>query len=237
VCSALQALDIVIEFGLLAIPPPGKAIQGGMIAAIRTAKAYKYAYEAQSAAQEWANMIFGGLSLSKEAGCGDPPFSLAKLVTKFLDLANVPDTTLPGGLDYLTLPCPKAGCRGTRQGEEPREKPKSGTPAKTSAPLSKSTVASSSFKPSATATADCGVLGERLDDKQPAEKRAIPDTLHGQRLEKRKAKDGIACYDKISPWKIFSFSYPSNPQNPDSTSAQQLGFVCSSILKDFERNN
>jgi hypothetical protein len=118
VCPALQALDIVIEIGQLAIPPPGKAITGGMIAAVRTAKAYKYAYKAEDAAHEWADMIFGGLSLSKSAGCGEPPFSLAKLVEKFLDFADVPDDTIPGGMDYRSLPCPKKGCKGTKHGEK-----------------------------------------------------------------------------------------------------------------------
>lgn len=30
ICPALQALDIVMAIGMAAIPPPGKAITGGM---------------------------------------------------------------------------------------------------------------------------------------------------------------------------------------------------------------
>ena len=203
-CPALQALDIVIEVGMLAIPPPGKAIQGGMIAAIRTAKAYKYAYEAQDAAQEWANMIFGGLSLSKKAGCGEPPFSISKLVAKFLDFANVPDATLPGGIDYKALPCPKGGCKGTKEGD----KKKDDTKTKSEGPT-KSTASSSSFTPSATAKADCKVLGMKLQNSQPAAKRDFADTLHSRRIEKRQPKSGTACPGD-SKWDISSFNYPGS---------------------------
>ncbi|KAF1962042.1 hypothetical protein CC80DRAFT_589491 [Byssothecium circinans] len=173
VCPALQALDIVIEVGMIAIPPPGKAIQGGMIAAIRTAKAYKYAYNAQDAAQEWANMIFGGLSLSKEAGCGEPPFSISKLVSKFLDFANVPDATLPGGIDYATLPCPKGGCKGTKQSEKQNDDTKT-----------KSTATSSSVMLSASPKPGFKFLKEKL---QRAERRDAAERLHSRRTENRES--------------------------------------------------
>lgn len=226
ICPALQALDIVIELGSIAIPGPGKAIQGGMIAAIRTAKAYKYAYEAQDAAQEWANMIFGGLSLSKDAGCGEIPFSIAKLVSKFLDFANVPDKTLPGGLDYATLPCPKGGCRGTRQdGKNPDqdEKKDDDRPTQSEAPV-RSTTTTSSFKPSATETTDCKVVAKQDQVSLGAQRRREDITLHSRRLEKRKPKVGTACLgtspqdgNERGAWVLKSFDYPS---------AGADGFVC-----------
>jgi hypothetical protein len=247
VCPALQALDIVIEFGSLAIPPPGKAIQGGMIAAVKTAKAYKYAYESHDAAQEWANMIFGGLSTSQAAGCGVPPFSLAKLAAKFLDFANVPDDTLPDGFDYKGLPCPKGGCKGTRQGEKPQDKPedkpKSEAPAKTSSPISKPTT-DDKWTPSATAKPDCKAIYKELENLQPAAKRAMSDTLQSRRLlQKRIPKDGVVCTQpRKTPqeqrerleWKIFSFQYPSNPGDPDAESAKELGFVTHYTTKNME---
>ncbi|KAI4704894.1 hypothetical protein J4E89_009479 [Alternaria sp. Ai002NY15] len=47
-CPALKALDVVMANGMVAFPPPGRAITGraitgGMVAAIRSAKAYKQA--------------------------------------------------------------------------------------------------------------------------------------------------------------------------------------------------
>lgn len=256
VCPALQALDIVIEFGSLAIPPPGKAIQGGMIAAVKTAKIYKYAYHAQDAAQEWANMIFGGLSLSKEAGCGEPPFSISKLVGAFLDFANVPDETVPGGIDYQNLPCPKGGCKGTRYREKPgHDKPKSIAPNKpsvtqekpiptsdktsptplksslhpvistsikmeSSPTLSKPTTSSSkvkeasktsaltsSFKPSATARADCQILGENLERLQLTKE--LDQALNDPRFTNQTdLKSATAC-PQDAAWKIDSFMSPS----------------------------
>ncbi|KAH4663962.1 hypothetical protein HBH70_213330 [Parastagonospora nodorum] len=253
VCPALQALDIIIEFGSLAIPPPGKAIQGGMIAAIKTAKAYKYAHEAQDAAQEWANMIFGGLSTSEAAGCGKPPFSLAKLAAKFFEIANVPDATLPGGIDYRTLPCPKGGCRGTKEGDNPQERPqdrpKSDAPSKTdstseiSATASKST---SEFTPKATQTADCKAIVKKLERESTAEKAQIARTLHDRRLVgKRSKKSGKACKlnkrNRNSGWNLHSNSYPSNPikeanpENPDmGFDSQAYGWSESNTCDSFD---
>ena len=243
VCPALQALDIIIEFGLLAIPPPGKAIQGGMIAAVRTAKAYKYAHEAQDAAQEWANMIFGGLSTSEAAGCGKPPFSLAKLAAKFFEIANVPDATLPGGIDYKTLPCPKGGCRGTKEGDKPQEKPqekpqsdapsKTETSSKTDAPSEISTPASkssSSFTPKATQTVDCKAIVKNLERESTAEKSQIARTLHERRLlRKRTKKGGKACKldkkNKDSGWILESNAYPSNPKDEADPQNPDMGIV------------
>jgi hypothetical protein len=214
-CPLLQALDIVIQLGSIAIPPPGKAIQGGMIAAIRTAKAYKYAYEAQDAAQEWANMIFGGISLSQDAGCGAPPFSIAKLVAKFLDFADVPDNTVPGGIDYQALPCPKGGCRGTRQGErrDDDKKTKTEAPTKSTAPpttLSSSPIlSSSSFTPSATAKVDCNLISKGSQNSVSVRRNILENRMHRQRIEKR-GKTGIACLDQEPEWSISSFNFPSS---------------------------
>jgi hypothetical protein len=216
-----------------------------MIAAVKTAKAYKYAYEAQDAAQEWANMIFGGLSTSQAAGCGVPPFSLAKLAAKFLDFANVPDATLPGGLDYKGLPCPKGGCRGTRQGEKPQDKPQDKpTQAKSEAPPSKTTTTDKNWKPSATATANCEAIHKEIENLGPAAKRQISETLHSRRsLHKRAPKDGVICKQKkgaskedieAKEWKIYSFEYPSNPGDPDAKRARELGFVSTSTISNMK---
>jgi hypothetical protein len=80
------------------------------------------------------------------------------------------------------------------------------------------TSASSSFVPTATATADCKAIGEGLVNElpaEPAQKRQIDDTLHSRRIEKRGKKDGIAC-PKADSWTMYSFGYPS---------AGQEGFV------------
>ena len=87
------------------------------MAAARSAKAYKYAYEAQDAAQEWADFFLGGLNLAGQAGCGP----LIKIPNKddlikkaFKPLSNAPDELIPGGMNYDGLPCPAKGCRGCK---------------------------------------------------------------------------------------------------------------------------
>jgi hypothetical protein len=88
-----------------------------VVAAAKSAKAYKYAYEAQDAAQEWADFFLGGLNLADKAGCP----SLIKIPSKedlikkaFEPLSNAPDEVIPGGMNYASLPCPKKGCRGCK---------------------------------------------------------------------------------------------------------------------------
>jgi hypothetical protein len=88
-----------------------------VVAAVKSAKAYKYAYEAQDAAQEWADFFLGGLNLADKAGCP----SLIKMPSKddlikkaFEPLSNAADEAIPGGMKYQSLPCPKKGCRGCK---------------------------------------------------------------------------------------------------------------------------
>jgi hypothetical protein len=88
-----------------------------VVAAIKSAKAYKYAYEAQDAAQEWADFFLGGLNLADKAGCP----SLIQMPSKdelikkaFGPLSNAADEVIPGGMRYESLPCPKKGCRGCK---------------------------------------------------------------------------------------------------------------------------
>jgi hypothetical protein len=88
-----------------------------LVAAAKSAKTYKYAYEEQDAAQEWADFFLGGLNLAEKAGCGP----LIKIPSKddlikraFEPLSNAPDEVVPGGMNYESLPCPKKGCRGCK---------------------------------------------------------------------------------------------------------------------------
>lgn len=126
VCPFIKALDIVVQVAEVAIPGVGKAITTGMRecflidgkyvlklfltmsgTAIASAKAFKYAYEGQDAAREWANYLLGSLGISESMGCGKVP-SLGELMTAFVPFADArPDiyadfSTIPGG----------PGCRG-----------------------------------------------------------------------------------------------------------------------------
>ncbi|KAI4684264.1 hypothetical protein J4E81_009144 [Alternaria sp. BMP 2799] len=92
-CPALKALDVVMAIGMAALPPPGRAITGGMVAAIRSAKAYKYAHEAQDAAQEWADFFLSGADFAGQAGCDSPVPSREELIKK---------QNLTGGNDCLS---------------------------------------------------------------------------------------------------------------------------------------
>jgi hypothetical protein len=92
-------------------------ITNDLVAAAKSAKTYKYAYEAQDAAQEWADFFLGGLNLADKAGCGP----LIKIPSKddlikraFEPLSNAPDEVVPGGMNYESLPCPNKGCRGCK---------------------------------------------------------------------------------------------------------------------------
>ncbi|KAI4681353.1 uncharacterized protein J4E84_007589 [Alternaria hordeiaustralica] len=95
-CPALKALDVVMAIGMAALPPPGRAITGGMVAAIRSAKAYKYAHEAQDAAQEWADFFLSGADFAGQAGCDSPVPSREELIKKvFTPLVDAPDELVP----------------------------------------------------------------------------------------------------------------------------------------------
>jgi hypothetical protein len=77
------------------------------------------------------------------------------------------------------------------------------------------TSATSSFVPTATATANCKAIGEGLVNAlpvEPVEKRHIEDTLHSRRIEKRAPKAGIAC-PKDGNWRLLSFNYPPAGQD------------------------
>ncbi|CAN9377082.1 unnamed protein product [Alternaria sp. RS040] len=115
ICPALKALDVVVAIGMAAIPPPGRAITGGMVAAVRSAKAYKYAHEAQDAAQEWADFFLSGANFAEQAGCGPLIPTKDNLIKKaFTPLVDAPDELVPGGMNYEDLPCPKRGCKGCK---------------------------------------------------------------------------------------------------------------------------
>ncbi|RII10006.1 hypothetical protein CUC08_Gglean005996 [Alternaria sp. MG1] len=115
ICPALKALDVVVAIGMAAIPPPGHVITGGMVAAVRSAKAYKYAHEAQDAAQEWADFFLSGANFAEQAGCGPLIPTKNNLIKKaFTPLVDAPDELVPGGMNYEDLPCPKRGCKGCK---------------------------------------------------------------------------------------------------------------------------
>jgi hypothetical protein len=85
------------------------------VAAVRSAKAYKYAHEAQDAAQEWADFFLSGLNFAEQAGCGPLIPSRSDLIKKaFTPLVDAPDEIVPGGMNYDGLPCPKKGCKGCK---------------------------------------------------------------------------------------------------------------------------
>ncbi|KAI4663275.1 uncharacterized protein J4E78_003686 [Alternaria triticimaculans] len=114
-CPALKALDVVMAIGMAALPPPGRAITGGMVAAIRLAKAYKYAYEAQDAAQEWADFFLSGANFAGQAGCSPLVLSRDDLIKKvFTPLVDALDELVPGGMNYDDLLCPAKGCKGCK---------------------------------------------------------------------------------------------------------------------------
>ncbi|USP75708.1 hypothetical protein yc1106_02982 [Curvularia clavata] len=115
VCPLLKALDLVVAIGMAAIPPPGKAITGGMVAAIKSAKAYKYAYKAQDAANFWADFFLSGADFAGQAGCGASIPKKEDLVKRaFGPLTDVVDEVVPGGINYNKLPCPAKGCKGCK---------------------------------------------------------------------------------------------------------------------------
>jgi hypothetical protein len=165
-----------------------------------------------------------GFGLASEAGCKTPfKFSKADLAKKFLDFANAPDGLIPEGINYDELPCPK----GKKASKKCKDKNGEGDDDKkppTETKKDDQPKATDNFKPSATATANCNAIANKLEGAAPA-KRAV-DTLHSRRIEKRAPKDGVACIKLAGEWKISSWSYPSNPHNPDSKSAKELGFVC-----------
>ncbi|KAI4915403.1 uncharacterized protein J4E92_009357 [Alternaria infectoria] len=100
-CPALKALDVVMAIGMAALPPPGRAITGGMVAAIRSAKAYKYANEAQDAAQEWADFFLSGADFAGQADCSPLVPSRDDLIKKaFTPLVDAPDELVP---DFFNL--------------------------------------------------------------------------------------------------------------------------------------
>jgi hypothetical protein len=86
------------------------------VAAARSAKAYKYAYEAQDAAQQWADFFLGGMDLAGQAGCPSliKPSKKDLIEKAFGPLSDTPDGSIPGGMNYESLPCPKKGCRGCK---------------------------------------------------------------------------------------------------------------------------
>ena len=85
------------------------------VAAVRSAKAYKYAHEAQDAAQEWADFFLSGANFAEQAGCGSLIPTKNNLIKKaFTPLVDAPDELVPGGMNYEDLPCPKRGCKGCK---------------------------------------------------------------------------------------------------------------------------
>jgi len=85
------------------------------VAAIRSAKAYKYAHEAQDAAQEWADFFLSGADFAGQAGCSPLVPSRDDLIKKaFTPLVDAPDELVPGGMNYDDLPCPAKGCKGCK---------------------------------------------------------------------------------------------------------------------------
>jgi hypothetical protein len=85
------------------------------VAAVRSAKAYKYAYEAQDAAQQWADFFLGGMDFAGQAGCGPLIPKKDDLIKKaFGPLSDAADELIPGGMNYQSLPCPAKGCRGCK---------------------------------------------------------------------------------------------------------------------------
>jgi hypothetical protein len=83
------------------------------------------------------------------------------------------------------------------------------------------TTSSPSSVPSATATADCKAIGEQIlnevsdEEDEPVERRHIHRTVHKRHLEKRGAKDGIAC-GKDARWVLDTFNYPESSANTAS---------------------
>jgi hypothetical protein len=163
------------------------------VAAVRSAKAYKYAYEAQDAAQQWADFFLGGLDFGGQAGCG----ALIKIPTKddpikkaFDPFTNAPDELIPGGMNYESLPCPAKGCKGCKgpncknksdnednndnnnpsltNGQPPEKTENSQIEHTSESPPTTTTTSTSSSTSSAfsTSTLDCKALAERSSTKQ-----------------------------------------------------------------------
>lgn len=85
------------------------------VAAIRSAKAYKYAYEAQDAAELWADFFLSGPDFADQAACGSLiPKKVDLIKRAFGPLTDVVDEVVPGGMNYDKLPCPAKGCRGCK---------------------------------------------------------------------------------------------------------------------------
>jgi hypothetical protein len=84
-----------------------QSLRSTAVAAVRSAKAYKYAYEAQDAAQEWADFFLGGFYFTEQAGCDPLIPSKTDLINKaFGPLVDSSDGLVPGGMNYDDLPCP-----------------------------------------------------------------------------------------------------------------------------------
>lgn len=85
------------------------------MAAIRSAKAYKYACEAQDAAELWAEFFLSGTNFAGKAGCGPLIPTKANLIKRAFDsLSDAPDEFIPGGINYEAFPCPSKGCKGCK---------------------------------------------------------------------------------------------------------------------------
>lgn len=85
------------------------------MAAIKSAKAYKYAYELQDAAEFWADFFLSGADFAGQAGCARLIPKKADLIKRaFGPLTDAADEFIPGGIDYEKFPCPAKGCRGCK---------------------------------------------------------------------------------------------------------------------------
>ncbi|PSN59831.1 hypothetical protein BS50DRAFT_594260 [Corynespora cassiicola Philippines] len=126
-CPALKALDLGhYRWNGYTMPSFYMALRFLIliVAAIRSAKAYRYAFEAQDAAQQWADFFLGGVDFAGQAGCGQMIPTKEDLIAKaFGAFTSAPDELVPGGMRYDELPCPAKGCTGCKGPNCKSEKP------------------------------------------------------------------------------------------------------------------
>ncbi|KAF2463814.1 uncharacterized protein BDR25DRAFT_362485 [Lindgomyces ingoldianus] len=196
---------------------------------VKTAKMFRYAYDAQDAAMEWASLFVDqGFGLASAAGCKTPfSFSKADLAKRFLDFAGAPDELVPG-INYDEMPCPKGKKASKKCKEKNGENDNNNAPSRT---RDNNQPTKTSQRPSTTTTdagptakADCAAIGRNdmvalLEITPDVEeglvgKRAVGTTLQNRRLEARtfRPKKGDACVGSRKTT-VESKKYPSAGEN------------------------